>query len=198
MSTNQQGKQGDVQTSGKKQKAIIEKVPFPQGVTAQADHGSLRIQGPKGTLERAFRYPAVEIKVEGQEVVIQATKKPTMREKKMVRTFQSHIKNMVLGVQTGYIYKLKICSGHFPMNVAVANNEFVVKNFLGEKYPRKIGIRKGTEVKVEGDTVTVTALDKELAGQMAANIERLTNIQGRDRRIFQDGIYIITKNEKVI
>jgi large subunit ribosomal protein L6 len=41
--------------------------------------------------------------------------------------------------------------------------------------------------------VTVTGIDKESVGQTAANIERSTTVKNRDRRVFQDGIYLIHK-----
>ena len=84
------------------------------------------------------------------------------------------------------------------MNVAVSGNKFVVSNFLGEKTPRELGIKDGADVKIEGDMVTVQSINKELASQTAADIERLTKVKGRDLRIFQDGIYIIDKDGKEI
>ena len=53
-------------------------------------------------------------------------------------------------------------------------------------------------MKVDGDLVTVQSTSKELAGQTAADIEQLCRVTGRDRRIFQDGIWIIEKDGKPI
>ena len=46
---------------------------------------------------------------------------------------------------------------------------------------------------MEGNLIYVESCDKELAGQVAADIEQTTRRPGFDRRIFQDGIYIIEK-----
>jgi ribosomal protein L6P/L9E len=100
---------------------------------------------------------------------------------------------MVVGVKEMHHYKLKICSGHFPMNVAVVGNEFVIKNFFGETVPRKIQIPKGVEVKVNGNDVSVASADLELAGMTASRMENMCRITNRDIRRFQDGCYITEK-----
>ena len=53
-------------------------------------------------------------------------------------------------------------------------------------------------VKVEGSEIIIESTNKELAGQAAADIEQLTRITNKDRRIFQDGIYITEKDGKKI
>ena len=125
-------------------------------------------------------------------------KKSTKREKKLIGTFVAHIKNMIQGVQSPFVYKLKICSSHFPMSVSVSNNELVVKNFLGEKNPRISKFNPSVSVKIEGSEIIVESPDKELAGQVAARFEQLTRITNRDKRVFQDGIFIIQKASKTL
>ena len=82
------------------------------------------------------------------------------------------------------------------MNVAVNKGEFVVKNFFGEKVPRVLKLKDNVAVKIEGDLVIVESVDKEAAGQCAASIETLTKRVNYDSRIFQDGIYLISKDDK--
>ena len=82
------------------------------------------------------------------------------------------------------------------MNVSIAGNKFVVKNFLGEKVPRVLQLKQGAEVKIEGDMIYILSPNKETAGQVSADIEQLTRRPGYDSRIFQDGIYIINKDGK--
>ena len=71
--------------------------------------------------------------------------------------------------------------------------EFVIENFLGEKFPRKAKILGATKIEVKGDQVILTGPDIEAVSQTAANIEQATKIKGFDPRVFQDGIYITKK-----
>jgi large subunit ribosomal protein L6 len=120
------------------------------------------------------------------------------KSKKTANSFKAHIKNMVKGANEGHIYKLKICSGHFPMTVSLKGETLEIKNFIGEKVPRTLKVLEGTTVKVDGTEIIVESINKEKAGHMAASIEQLTRRPGFDRRIFQDGIYIVEKDGKII
>jgi large subunit ribosomal protein L6 len=119
--------------------------------------------------------------------------KITKKEKRVIGTFAAHISNLIIGITDGFEYKLKICSGHFPMNVKVESEEVVIKNFLGEKVPRRARISSGVSVDIKGDIISVKATDIDAVSQTAARIEQSTRITNRDRRVFQDGCYITEK-----
>jgi large subunit ribosomal protein L6 len=176
-------------------KEIKEPLKIPKGVTVKIDGYSVSVKGPKGELTRVFRKVKLAITQEGETVWVksQNANKPM---KMQLFTVAAHIGNMLEGVATGHLYKLKICSGHFPMNAAVAGDTFVIKNFLGEKKPREVKIKAGAKVRVEGQEVIVESPNVEIAGQVAADIEQLSRVGHRDIRIFQDGIYIIEKSGK--
>ncbi|RMF55315.1 50S ribosomal protein L6 [Candidatus Woesearchaeota archaeon] len=176
------------------QKVVVE---MPEGVSVELNNGLFKFKGQKGEVEKKLANPNIISKVEQNKVVFEV-KKGTKREKKLLGTFKAHVRNAVKGVTEGHVYKLKICSGHFPMNVSVSGDEFVVKNFLGEKIPRKVKISNGVSVKVNGQEVIVEGIDKQVVSQQAASIEQLCRITNRDRRIFQDGIFIIEKDGKQV
>jgi large subunit ribosomal protein L6 len=126
------------------------------------------------------------------------SRKNTKREKKLIGTLKANLKNMFKGSSELHKYSLKVCSGHFPMKVEVKEDTLTISNFIGEKFPRKLKLKEGVNVKVEGDMVNVESVDKSLAGQTAADIEQLTRRTNYDTRIFQDGIYVINKDGKEI
>jgi len=173
-------------------KEIIQKIEIPEGVEANIEGNKFIAKGPKGENEREFRIGKLDFQKKDNLIII-GYKKATKNEKKMINTIASHIKNMLKGVKENFEYTLKICSSHFPMTVDIQGNNATVKNFLGEKMSRKVKIPKGVEVKIDREIITILSNDKESAGQAAANFEKATKIRNRDRRIFQDGIFIINK-----
>ncbi len=172
-------------------KEIIE---VPSDVRITVENGMVSVEGPLGKVEKKLNHPFVEIKVEDNKVVL-STPRDVRKYKKMLYTYVAHIKNMIKGVKEGYRYKLAICYSHFPMNVKVEGDKVRIENFLGERAPRFAKILPGVKVEVKGKEIVVSGIDKEAVGQTAANIEKATYIRGIDRRIFQDGIYIVSKGE---
>ena len=170
-------------------------VEIPEGVSVSIESGIVKMQGPKGSLERKLVNPRLALSVIDGHVEISA-KNATKKEKMNIGTFKAHLNNMIKGVTEGHSYKLKICSSHFPMTVKAENNTVSIKNYLGEVHPRIVKIVQGANVKIEGDIITVESADIEVAGQTAGSIEKATRITNRDRRIFQDGIFIVEKKGK--
>ncbi|MDA3854846.1 MAG: 50S ribosomal protein L6 [Candidatus Woesearchaeota archaeon] len=163
-----------------------------EGTTATIEGITLTVKGEKGELTRDFKCPNVQLKVESDNVII-STDRFSQREKKMMFTFKAHIKNMVLGVTSGFEYNLVVVFAKFPMTVELKGNIFYVKNLLGEKVPRSFEVSSDVKVVIKGKDITVTGIDKEKTGQAAASIEQLCKISHLDRRVVQDGIYITTK-----
>nr|AJS11960.1 50S ribosomal protein L6P [uncultured archaeon] len=176
---------------------LKETIAIPQGVTAAAEGATIVIKGPKGELRRAVGSKAVVLSVEGNHVVLRA-KSATKNEKRTLNTNAAHIRNMLRGAKDGHVYKLKICSGHFPMSVTLKGDHFEVKNFIGEAVPRTLKIKQGVKVTIAGADITVEGANKELVGNQAAAIELLTRRPGFDTRVFQDGIYITEKDSKKV
>ncbi len=172
---------------------IIDKIEIPEGTNITLDETSILVKGPKGEVERRSFYPGLKISKDDSNLSFEI-KNASKREKMMMKTLEAHVKNMIKGVNEEFVYKLKICSGHFPMTVNQEGNKIIIKNFLGEREPRVSKILENVTVKIEKDIVELTSYNKEAVGQTAANLESATKIKNRDRRRFQDGIFIIEKS----
>lgn len=167
----------------------------PQGVTISITGSSIVAKGPKGEVKREYKNPRVEIKSEGNKVEIKCiSKKTSVRDKMAINSLAAHIKNMFEGVVKGYYAKVKVLSGHFPITASLeGGNTIIIKNFLGEKVPRRVTLMHGVKASIQGDIISLDGIDRDAVAQSAAKIESLTRITNRDRRIFQDGCYIIEK-----
>ena len=176
---------------------LKKEIEIPEGVEVNLGDRNLVVKKGSNEVKRNLYYPTVEINIEGKKIVLNP-KKFSKREKKIINTYTSHINGMLKGVIEPFVYKVKVCSSHFPMNVSIKDNKIIIKNFFGEKIPREAAIVEGAQLKIEGDVIVITSPDKEAAGQTAANCERATKITNRDRRIFQDGLWIIEKAGKEI
>lgn len=183
----------------KEKKAISNKlkneVDLPSGVIADINGDILLIKGPKGDVKREIKQHNISVKIIDGKLMLESNKS-TKKYKKIIGSLTAHIRNMVTGSLRHHFYTLKICSGHFPMNVSISDSKLIVKNFLGEKIPRVLQLKEGADIKIDGDLIYVASTDKEIAGQVSADIEQLTKRPRYDPRIFQDGIYIINKDGK--
>ena len=172
-------------------------VVIPPGVTVSVDGNLVKVKGAKGEISRKFVLHDIILEKKDDKIVVIS---PSTRkaDKAKAGSIHAHIKNMVESTTNGVLYKMKIVYSHFPMNVKIQGDKFVIDNFLGEKSPRKAKILKNVTVEVKGQDVTLKGIDKELVSQTAANIEQITKITKRDLRVFQDGIYITEKDGKPI
>jgi len=176
-----------------KEDVLIE-ILIKEGVEVSLDENILKVSGKYGTITKNFEhFPFPIKKIEGK--IILENKKSNRKEKAMIYSGAAHIRNMLNGVEKPYHYELQICTVHFPVTVSVdeKNKLILIKNFLAEKKDRKAKILDNVKIEVKGEKITIESVDIGAAGQTAANIEAATKIRGKDRRIFQDGIYIIEK-----
>jgi large subunit ribosomal protein L6 len=171
----------------KKKKLILEELEVPSGVSAEINDSILTVK--KENSEMSKKMPGVTISLKDNKITIKP-RKQARKERKKVRSVRAHILNMFKGLNEKYTYKLQICAVHFPMTVKIDKDKIMIKNFLGEQKERKANILPNVEVKVSGEVITVTSCDKEAAGQTAANIEKSAKSRNKDKRIFQDGIFM--------
>jgi len=165
---------------------------IPDEVETKLEGNQLIIAGPRGTVTRTFTDKDIGLEIHPHRLVLR-TEFPSTRKVALFGMYGANIQNMLTGVTRGFQSRLKIVSSHFPITTDVREGEILINNFLGERHPRRAKIYDGVSVSVEGEFVTVTGIDKDRVAQTAANIEQATVIRHRDRRIFQDGIYLVQK-----
>jgi large subunit ribosomal protein L6 len=166
-------------------------VAVPEGVDVTVTKNRVVVKGPKGELSKLYNRHITITKKDTAVVITQDSERRTI--KALAGTWKSHLTNMIIGVTKGYQVKMKIVYSHFPIKFSVKDGVITIENFLGERSARTTRIVEDTEIKNDKDTVTITGIDKEKVGQAAANIELTAKVTGFDRRVFQDGIYVVEK-----
>ena len=140
-------------------------VALPSGVTAKVEGQTLTIKGPKGELNRTF-HPDMKVSVDGTNVAV-ARPSDDAKHKALHGLSRTLVANMVEGVTKGYEKSLEIQG----VGYRAENKPFGLTLIVGYSHQVDFKAPKGITLKAEQPTlVKVTGADKELVGQVAANI----------------------------
>lgn len=167
-------------------------IVIPNEVNVEIDVEKVKVSGPKGSLERKFILMGTKIEKKDDKIIV-SSENERRKNKALVGTIAAHIKNLVDGVIKGFTYKLRVVFSHFPIQIKVEKDKVLFLNFLGERNPRAAQIVGGVGVKVEGVDITVSGIDLESVSQTASNLELATRRTGYDKKVFQDGCYIVSR-----
>lgn len=175
-----------------------ESIEPEKGVELSVKGKVITAKGPKGSVSQNFAH-AKRINIEYDK----STKKiliyidfPTVKEAALARTIINVVKNMQLGVLYQYTYKMKIVHAHFPITVVPpqkGSNEILIKSFIGERSPRKTKAVGDVKITANKEEVIIVGCSNLDVGQTAANIQKCARVRDKDKRIFQDGVFVYEK-----
>jgi large subunit ribosomal protein L6 len=144
-------------------------VPVPAGVDVTVEQSTVTVKGPKGVLSHSVAAP---ITVDRGEGVLEVKRPDDERQSRALHGLtRTLINNMVVGVTEGYEKKLEIVGvGYRVLSKGPTQLEFQ----LGYSHPITFNAPDGITFTVEGPTkVGVQGIDKQLVGEVAANIRKL-------------------------
>ena len=167
-------------------------IEVPEGIGCEFVEGTLKCKKREKELQKEISILGASLKVEGNKISI-VCEKANKKDIAIIKANEGHIKNMFAGIEEDFVYELEICNVHFPMTVKAEGDKITISNFLGEKIDRVAKIISGVEVEIKGSKIIVSGSDIEKTGQTAANIEKAAKVPNKDRRIFQDGIFMTIK-----
>jgi large subunit ribosomal protein L6 len=143
-------------------------IPVPKGVTVKIAGSAVEVKGPRGTLAQAIP-PGIIVEQVGAE--LQA--KPTSDDSQLGKFHglaRSLVANAVEGVVNGFKRELDIVGVGYRAELKGRQVTFA----LGYSHPIVLDIPAGIDIAVDKQThVTVTGIDRQLVGQVAANIRRM-------------------------
>ena len=143
-------------------------VSIPSGVEAKIDGQHVEVKGPKGTLSLDVPEP-ITVVLEGSEIKV-SRPDDNRRSRALHGLSRSLINNMVIGVSEGYTIKMEIFGVGYRVQAKGKGLEFS----LGYSHTIPIEPPEGVTFAVDGTTkFSISGIDKQKVGQIAANISRL-------------------------
>lgn len=142
-------------------------IPIPSGVTVTSSADEITIAGSKGTLKQ-FAMPDITVKQEGAELIVsRANDQPKVRAKHGL--MRALLNNMVTGVSQGFSKKLEING----VGYRVAQQGTDLKLNLGFSHDVIYKVPAGITTTIDQNTITVSGIDRQQVGQVAAEIRAL-------------------------
>jgi large subunit ribosomal protein L6 len=143
-------------------------IPVPKGVTIAVAKEAVQIKGPRGQLRQALP-PGVIFQMDGEELKASLVGDPA-ENRKYYGLARTLVANAVKGVADGFKRELDIVGVGYRAEVKGRQVVFA----LGYSHPVVFDIPTGIDVVVDKQThITVTGVDKQLVGQVAANMRSL-------------------------
>jgi len=142
-------------------------IDMPAGIMVSADNNKILVKGPKGELSIVID-SIIKIEVKDNQVIL-SPKKETKKANALWGLSRSLIANMICGVEKGYEKELELQGVGF--KAALKGSDLELN--LGFSHPVNFKASEGIEFKVEKNKIVISGIDKQLVGQVAADIRSL-------------------------
>jgi len=139
-----------------------------EGVTAKIEGKKIIVKGPKGELSQDFN-DLVVLEIKEKEIIVSVKNEKNKKERAFWGLFRSLINNMVLGVSEGFEKKLEVNGVGY--RVALSGKKIILN--VGYSHPVEFELPEGINASIEGNIITVSGIDKQLVGEVAANIRKV-------------------------
>nr|AXY94861.1 ribosomal protein L9 [Galleria mellonella] len=187
-----------------KQIVANQKVKIPEGLTVHVKSRLVTVKGPRGVFEEKLQtLGCLTFRMVNPRLLKVEKWFGSKKELAAVRTVCSHVENMIKGVTKGFQYKMRAVYAHFPINCVTTegNSVIEIRNFLGEKYIRRVKMAPGVTVvnsPKQKDELIIEGNSLEDVSSSAALIQQSTTVKNKDIRKFLDGLYVSEKTTVVV
>jgi large subunit ribosomal protein L6 len=166
-------------------------ITIPSGVAVTVDPNTITVAGSKGTLKQ-FTMPGVTVTHEGDTLLVtRANDEPKVRARHGL--MRSLLFNMVQGVSSGFSKKLEINGVGY--RASMAGNG--IKLNIGYSHDINFQIPQGVTAEVQQNVITISGIDKQQVGQVAADIRKLRKPEPyKGKGIKYEGERILRKSGK--
>ena len=143
-------------------------ISIPSGVTVTVAQGSITVKGPKGELCRMM-HPHVSVTVQNGHALVTVKQPENQDDRALWGLWGSLIKNMIAGVLTPFTKQLQFVGVGY--KVAISNHKLTLE--VGFSHPVEFELPKEIEAKVEKNMLTLTGINNEVLGEIAAQLRRI-------------------------
>lgn len=146
-------------------------IDVPENITVNIEDRTIKIKGEKGELSYDFGYE-VEVVFENNQLAVKKIGK-VKNASAIWGTTRAILQNMVTGLTEGYEKKLELHGVGYKM--AVQGKKLVLN--LGFSHPVEKEIGDGLKVEINKNELTVSGIDKQRVGQLAAEIRAYKKVE---------------------
>jgi large subunit ribosomal protein L6 len=143
-------------------------IKLGEGTQAKIEDGFILVKGPKGELKERM-HSLVKLEINDKEIKVSVGNPEDKKERALWGLYRSLINNMVVGVERGYEKKLEINGVGF--RAAVSGNKLTLN--VGYSHPVDYNLPDGISAQVEGNVITISGIDKQLVGEVAAQVRKI-------------------------
>lgn len=139
-------------------------IKIPEGVKIEVNPALIKVIGAKGSLERKLPR-GIGISIDGDTLTV-SRKSDSKTGLSLHGTIRALVNNMVKGVRDGFTKQLELVGTGFRAEVVGRDLSLTV----GYSHPVKVTAPEGISFKVEKMVITIEGIDREVVGQVAANV----------------------------
>lgn len=143
-------------------------IDFSQETQVKLEDGFVIVKGLKGELKQELS-DLIKVEVKDNQVLVSIDDFNDKKKRAFWGLYRSLIANMVRGVEEGFEKKLEINGVGY--NAQVSGNKLTLK--VGYSHPVEYTLPEGITAQVEGNVVTINGFDKQLVGEVAAQIRKV-------------------------
>ncbi len=143
-------------------------IEIPTGIQAKIENNFIIVKGSKGELKQELNN-LVKVEVLEKEIKVSIKNEKVKKERAFWGLYRSLINNMVQGVETGFEKKLEVNGVGY--RIALAGKKLTLN--VGYSHPVDFELPEGITGAVEGNVITISGIDKQLVGEVAAKIRKI-------------------------
>lgn len=146
-------------------------IKIPESVKVEVEDQTVKISGPKGELVQEIR-PEIKVEIKEGEILV-SLQRESNKSRAFWGLYRTLIFNKIVGVTEGFEKKLEIQGVGYKASV---EGEGLVLN-IGFSHPVEIKGPEGITFSVDKNIITVSGIDKEKVGEVAAKIKRVRKVE---------------------